>query len=215
MGIGLGGMLGLTALDAGLDFLGNRAMMKGQQAFQENSARHQYQWAVEDMKKAGLNPILAATGGLSGARVGGSSGSFSGSRFAANALVAADLKKKEAETALVESNTKGQELLNKGLEADLPKKQFYGGAWGGANKAGEGVRDILKKALDWLLNGSEDVKAIDPESGRAPWYQQQKALERRQRDYDENHEAARRWNMRVPDADGGYLYFNKSIRKKR
>jgi hypothetical protein len=40
----------------------------------EYAARHRYQWAVEDMKAAGLNPILAATGGGFG---GGSSPSYS------------------------------------------------------------------------------------------------------------------------------------------
>ena len=28
--------------------------------------KHRYQWAVEDMRKAGLNPVLAATSGIGG-----------------------------------------------------------------------------------------------------------------------------------------------------
>ena len=34
---------------------------------QENIAKNQYTWAVEDMERAGLNPILAAQGGIHGA----------------------------------------------------------------------------------------------------------------------------------------------------
>ncbi len=37
--------------------------------------QHRYQWAIEDMQKAGLNPMLAATQGIGGS-VNGSFGSF-------------------------------------------------------------------------------------------------------------------------------------------
>lgn len=43
-----------------------------QMAFQENSAKHQYQWAMGDMKAAGLNPILAYKQGGSGTLSGSS-----------------------------------------------------------------------------------------------------------------------------------------------
>lgn len=41
-------------------------------AFQRDNAKKAHQWQVSDMRKAGLNPILSATGG-SGAKVGGGS----------------------------------------------------------------------------------------------------------------------------------------------
>lgn len=48
-----------------------------QMAFQKESAQHSYQWAMQDMAKAGLNPILAykqgGAGNLSGASSSGSS----------------------------------------------------------------------------------------------------------------------------------------------
>lgn len=37
--------------------------------------KHRYQWAVEDMRKAGLNPILAATNGIGGSISGASAAS--------------------------------------------------------------------------------------------------------------------------------------------
>ena len=43
-----------------------------QMAFQKESAQNQYQWAMDDMRKAGLNPILAYKQGGAGT-LGGSS----------------------------------------------------------------------------------------------------------------------------------------------
>lgn len=41
----------------------NLAIAAANRAFQEESYRHRYQWQVEDLRKAGLNPILAARQG--------------------------------------------------------------------------------------------------------------------------------------------------------
>lgn len=53
----------------------NRAAQRAareQMAFQKEASQHQYQWAMEDMRKAGLNPMLAYQQGGSG-NLGGSS----------------------------------------------------------------------------------------------------------------------------------------------
>lgn len=66
------GSLVSKALDYGLDYLG----VKQAQSFSNSAAseayarqkdmyQHRYQWTVDDMKKAGLNPIMAASGGFS------------------------------------------------------------------------------------------------------------------------------------------------------
>lgn len=92
--MGLLGNLGLGSLFGAVDkFIGgssdhyyNKKNMDYQAKIQEQQYRQRYQWSTEDMKKAGLNPILAATSGIGGSLSGVSSaGSFGGD--VANAAV--------------------------------------------------------------------------------------------------------------------------------
>ncbi len=92
--MGLLGNLGLGSLFGAVDkFVGgaidhhyNKKNMDYQASIQEQQYRHRYQWSTEDMKNAGLNPILAATSGIGGSLGGVSSaGSFGGD--VANAAV--------------------------------------------------------------------------------------------------------------------------------
>lgn len=92
--MGLLGNLGLGSLFGAVDkFFGgasdhyyNKKNMDYQAKIQEQQYRQRYQWATEDMKKAGLNPIMAATSGIAGSLSGVSSaGSFGGD--VANAAV--------------------------------------------------------------------------------------------------------------------------------
>lgn len=85
--MGLLGNLGLGSIFGAVDkFVGgaidhhyNKKNMDYQAKIQEQQYRQRYQWATEDMKKAGLNPILAATSGIAGSLSGVSSaGSFGG-----------------------------------------------------------------------------------------------------------------------------------------
>lgn len=85
--MGLFGGLGLGSLFSAADkFVGgaidhyyNKKNMDYQSKIQQMMYQHRYQWAVDDLKKAGLNPILAATSGIAGSMPGVSSaGSFGG-----------------------------------------------------------------------------------------------------------------------------------------
>lgn len=81
--MGLLGNLGLGSLFGAVDkFIGGstdnhfaKNKMDYQSKIQEQQYRQRYQWTTEDMKKAGLNPILAATSGLGGSISGVSSAS--------------------------------------------------------------------------------------------------------------------------------------------
>ncbi len=84
--MGLLGNLGLGSLFGAADkFVGgaidnyyNKKNMDYQAKIQQMMYQHRYQWAVADMKKAGLNPILAATSGIAGSMPGVSSASSFG-----------------------------------------------------------------------------------------------------------------------------------------
>lgn len=86
--LGLGSLFGFADKFAGgaIDHYYNKKNMDYQSKIQEYQYRHRYQWATEDLKDAGLNPILAATSGIAGSMPGVSSaGSYGGD--VANAAV--------------------------------------------------------------------------------------------------------------------------------
>lgn len=79
--LGLGSLFGAADKFVGgaIDYYYNKKNMDYQSKIQQMMYQHRYQWAVDDMKKAGLNPILAATSGIAGSIPGVSSaGSFGG-----------------------------------------------------------------------------------------------------------------------------------------
>lgn len=94
-----------------------------QMAFQKETLQHQYQWGMEDMKKAGLNPILAYKQGGAGTASGSSytpqnvgSAAVSGASTAQSSALATrsnelQLENIAADTALKNSQDKTQAAL--------------------------------------------------------------------------------------------------------
>lgn len=94
-----------------------------QMAFQERSARSGYQWATQDMRKAGINPILAYKQGGSGTLSGSSytpqnigAAAVQGASAATSSAVAAsrndvELENIKADTALKGAQDKTQAAL--------------------------------------------------------------------------------------------------------
>lgn len=106
--------------------------------------KHRYQWATEDMRRAGLNPILAATNGIGGSISGASAasvgmsdiGSTMNSARAASAaerqaknaehLAISQIDKNVAEADSVRQSTNGTVLQNGILANDLNlREQTY------------------------------------------------------------------------------------------
>lgn len=106
--------------------------------------QHRYQWAVDDMREAGLNPILAATNGIGGSIAGASAasvgmsdlGSTMNSAKAASAaerqaknaehLAISQIDKNVAEADSVRQSTHGTVLQNGILANDLNlREQTY------------------------------------------------------------------------------------------
>lgn len=112
------GSLAGSVLSSGLSFLGGSSANKdakkaaaAQIAFQRESLMNRHQWEVQDLRKAGLNPILSANSGAPGA---------SGASYTPqNALASsAETVGKGAERAALLANTKAdtvQKLANAGL----------------------------------------------------------------------------------------------------
>ena len=62
----------------------NSAASAEQNAWNVENYKHRYQWAVDDMRASGLNPILAATNGIGGSISGASAGTIGMSDIGAN-----------------------------------------------------------------------------------------------------------------------------------
>lgn len=87
--------------------------------------KHRYQWAVEDMRKAGLNPILAATNGIGGSISGASAASVGMSDIgstmnSAKAASAAERQAKNAEHLAISQIDKNV------AEADSTRQATHG-----------------------------------------------------------------------------------------
>lgn len=87
--------------------------------------KHRYQWAVEDMRKAGLNPILAATNGIGGSISGASAASVGMSDIgstmnSAKAASAAERQAKNAEHLAISQIEKNV------AEADSTRQATHG-----------------------------------------------------------------------------------------
>lgn len=62
----------------------NEKAIRLQNELNVDNYKHRYQWAVDDMRAAGLNPILAATNGVGGSISGSSAGTIGMSDIGAN-----------------------------------------------------------------------------------------------------------------------------------
>lgn len=79
----LGSVAG-SVLGSAVDFGFNSVGAAQQNKWNIENYKHRYQWAVEDMRAAGLNPILAATNGIGGSIAGSSAASVGGSNIGSN-----------------------------------------------------------------------------------------------------------------------------------
>lgn len=110
--------LGSKILDTGIDFAINNYMFNRQKHWQKSQLTHAHQWEVQDLKNAGLNPILSANTGASGASAPAWTGSSSSSAqdflIQKNELERKD-KEIENQTKLTKAQTtvaKSQALVN-------------------------------------------------------------------------------------------------------
>lgn len=106
----LGALIGGAFQTGGtrLQYKFNKKMQKDAQKFAIHMAKHRHVYMMQDLAEAGLNPILAAMGGLSGSSPGPGIGSgVSAPDLASSArqgaLIASELRNVEADTKLKRS----------------------------------------------------------------------------------------------------------------
>lgn len=94
-------------------------------AWNVENYKHRYQWAVEDMRKAGLNPILAATNGLGGSISGASAASVGMSDIGStmNSAKAASAAERQAKNA---ENLSVSQIEKNVAEADSVRQSTHG-----------------------------------------------------------------------------------------
>lgn len=161
-GIGLGNAFG--------SYLGNVQAGRESQRdrdWQRRNYRHRYQWAVEDMKKAGINPILAAGSLGGGAGPGGSSAGgvmkgydkFLDIASAKQLLSQANLNNKAADAAESTSALNHKKIAEldaiiEGIKADNARKGFFGRVFGNYNKVFDEISKQSQEFGQSIMYGS-------------------------------------------------------------
>lgn len=94
-------------------------------AWNVENYKHRYQWAVEDMRNAGLNPILAATNGIGGSISGASAASVGMSDIGStmNSAKAASAAERQAKNA---ENLSVSQIEKNIAEADSTRQSTHG-----------------------------------------------------------------------------------------
>ena len=125
----------------------NEEMMERQNEMNVENYKHRYRWAMEDMQKAGLNPILAATSGIGGSISGASAASASAPSFASDfASIAAG----SSSVAQARTTEKTRSAVLKQYEAN------YNKAVAEAQQAAQNT--LLQKAQERGFNLENDYK---------------------------------------------------------
>lgn len=136
-----------------------------QRNWAENMANTQYQRAVSDMSKAGLNPILAVTGGGVGtgvpngatASVGGSSVGSAQGAMASGGLVGANAASEGMYQGQLEQISGTLGLLSSFIDGGM---QLADSAAGLGPTIGKDAYDFVTDAVEGAINGDMNIKEL-------------------------------------------------------
>lgn len=119
------GSIGGSLLGSAVQNHYNSANAAQANAWNVENYKHRYQWAVEDMRKAGLNPILAATNGIGGSISGASAASVGMSDIGStmNSAKAASAAERQAKNA---ENLSVSQIEKNVAEADSVRQSTHG-----------------------------------------------------------------------------------------
>lgn len=146
MALGIGATIGAAAFSGAADYFSAKSLQGDAQSFTRSMMRNKHQWQVEDLKKAGLNPILSAGGG---APMGGSGIASAGSPGTSAINSALSLRRQN------------QELLNmaetEGKTVD--ERRILGEEYETAHAEAERAKLILKYYRENPNRIGEEIKA--------------------------------------------------------
>lgn len=140
----------------------NSRQAAAQRAWEEYMSNTQYQRAVEDMKAAGLNPILAASNGISGASVGSGASASIGAADTFQAQTFADQNSASHAEGYSRETSNGRSWQNSesGLATGLSMLgESISGALAGLNSANN-----VNVTIDNLMNEGKTVPKVIKET---------------------------------------------------
>lgn len=159
-----------SLIGGGLQNSANSAAAAQANSWNKENYQHRYQWAVEDMRKAGLNPILAATQGIAG-NVNGASAlaasntmgqSVSAGMSAGAAAESASAAKKQANTA--------QSLADSQIQLNQANAAAAAASASGQQQTNQFFMDTYNQRLQEynlvISNLIKEGKRIDSETAR-------------------------------------------------
>lgn len=114
-----------SVLGSAVDYGFNSAGAAQQNKWNVENYKHRYQWAVEDMRSAGLNPIIAATNGIGGSIAGSSAASVGSSNIGStmNSARAASAAERQAKNA---ENLSVSQIDKNAAESDYFRQNTHG-----------------------------------------------------------------------------------------
>lgn len=134
-----------AGVSGAIDFASNRYMQEKSAKFNKEAMRHRHQWEVTDLKKAGLNPILSATGGQP---------PMASSPALSNKLDIAGTALASAQRRQIKEATRGMKLEND-IQAEI--KPIISGAISTAKEFLRNPKETLNMIQQWF-SGSADPK---------------------------------------------------------
>lgn len=145
----------------------NRNMMDNQQLFQERMARNAHQYEVQDLKKAGLNPILSA-GGSGAATPSGSSAPLPAPQIDLPGILQAQSIAQEQERINIEKANSAAGIAKALSETELNKADKLIKEGGVMSKylgtTGGQIMNKVKKTISPLFN-QQPLQMNSPSSG--------------------------------------------------